>query len=400
MNTELLFPHPEHFYSFRNKPDRVLRALQAFAGLEEQLAVFRKKWAQRQWLLLLLLIVVGSVLTNLPQSTIVSDSITMEPPQSAVGMLAISPAVLGLLFYLLLFGVNKLFRSVRYVNPSSGSRAVIPIVIGAIFLACWAGPLFAVFGGALVVADLNAARMFSWSHDSWALLAGVLYSAGVLFFVSRFFWLRRIKLVTPQKGELFFCRRILGALLSDLPANRRCQVSFNPFPALWSEEKVKLPNGRDAWFDCLLRAEFDFGEDQACDILLLHRRTGKGQRKHKGWKHKVKLRICLSDPRVKELPDKETLKQQLAHTLNDIKVATAANSKDDAELQFRVEPDLLGFELRKEGNTLSYIETAVEPCAWGKTLKMSLLPHPDLVLGTIQGLSLLTVNMHPAKARS
>jgi hypothetical protein len=190
---------------------------------------------------------------------------------------------------------------------------------------------------------------------------------------------RRLGRITPQPFELFFCKTILQGVLRELPPDARCRVSLNPFPMEWSAVSQMPTHGiRSPLLDCLLDFRVELGQGRTLSMAVIHRRTVKGQRKFKGYKHKVKIKAVLeredgqlSTGNVRDRVLQLTKNKELAENdrwkfLDTVNVRTlSVNSRGSSLIA-----------------SLSYLTTT----AARSELEAHDLPHPELLLHLFQAM--------------
>ena len=307
-----------------------------------------------------------------------TDYIGWAYPKAYEG--GMSMTFLGVIFVIIAYTFNKCVSNARSVNPTKESRQVayaIAAIAGFMLFFPLVGN-FTNFFEPVVTAkrlvyigtDMENALLSVGISVMW-----VAVLCGVLAF-------RRIGKTVPQRPEIHFYERLVGHLLRDLSPRARCQVTINPLPVLWSTRMGVASSGKSAEFDLLLSARIRLGPQRRISIRVLHRRTQRGQRKNKGSKHKVKVSIRVTDPRLQRLSDK-TKKSLTTAALG----RTADRSDRKERYPFKWKPDSVLHDNHVDG-AVGWVETYLNPNAFLSRLGPKDIPSPYGILSRVRELFL------------
>lgn len=369
-----------NLYHWRDKPAKILQVLRGMRQIEAQLTSYRRKALTGYFLFMALLITAGYYLANSEHLLAWAAGVEL--------------AIMGLFLVVPAYALLTAILPGKHIRPSSDWR--ISRVLGA-FIFAWIinGPF--VSGGEPFGVRFARLRSFvSLFETPGPALIAIAYSTAWVWAFIGFMWLGRLKRGTPQREELNFCATILEKLVAEIPADAVCEVAFNPFHSVWSRFSRPLPGShKEAVFDFLLTAKLALGNGSRVDILVVHRRTSKGRRKHKGWKHKIKVRIKLSDPRLEqarsvrsEVGIYERYYNEILPTADTALKEITSYGKDLT----RMNPIAM-----REGGTLLVSETYIQGCALSSELSRKLIPHPWRVLASVRA-ALLTADALTSEA--
>ena len=210
-------------------------------------------------------------------------------------------------------------------------------------------------------------------------LFSVTFCALILLTLHR----RRLKFISPQAFEIDFCGQIVKTLLPELAPSAIVNLSFNPFPAEWSMWAMKRPHGgKTLFFDTLLDLRLDLGSARNLSIRVMHRRTSKGRRKHKGWKHKIKCKYVLSGDVPLQGSD-AAARQGFIHFR---KQTSSEIPKPENPLKFQSRLDASSTDFSSFDKSMFVVQTFLTPCKFSDRLDAGDLPHPKFVLEAVKAL--------------
>lgn len=275
VNSAAVNGESDKYYRFKETPDQLQKILQIFESLLQKQKT-SKIWA---WVFLFLFVDLAIVaMWQLEWRWYLVATVTK----------------LALFTYFGIYLLGKLVLPTRSVNPQGRSlkslfSLFVPIGVTIFF-----------FG---VNLDPRALGALPHPSTSPALAIWIyLFGLAVIGVVSQMMKIRRLGKGALQRAEIDFLTRTLNPLLAEVPVDQRCVLICNPFPALWSEhEEPGLRGARPVTSDTILKSSLSLGNDRTISIAAIHRRKIKGQRKNKGWKHKVKIACVITDPVVQTI---------------------------------------------------------------------------------------------------
>lgn len=194
----------------------------------------------------------------------------------------------------------------------------------------------------------------------------------------------RFRRVIPQASEIYFCLTILRGLIKEVAPGARCKIACNPFPSEWSSFQGKTPGGKVAYFDSLLTARLGLGSGRTMSLAVMHRRSSKGRNKHKGWKHKVKIKYCLTSEEGFAIFAAEPNARKISEF-----VVNAAKAEKELTADWKFRETIGGQSdnpVTVGQKTVVLTQGFFNPCAFSADLSTKELPHPNLVLASIRGL--------------
>ena len=371
-DAEASMPAPK-LYHFRDKPARILALLTTFSTFSDNMRSF-----VRNRLLLLSLLTLVFVIFCL--------AVYWHANKDA-WRFGTALMFAGAMFVFIGYFVRSVIDYLLKKTPGPGAAHATMFFVACVFGVPILGSIFSSGAQDLsgLIQGVKAGTSFAQAPLAAAL--GVTCGTGFVILVLAWLQLNRYSRVSPQEFELYFCRTILQRLLSDLTAGAVCDVSFNPFSSEWSEAEIFVPSIRKkATFDCILDLRLDLSAGRSLSIRVIHRRTSKGRRKHKGYKHKIKIkylyRLNGGGPASGNL--RKSLVQQFV---------TAQDSLKDLEKNnpcgflTKIPPE--AFQVENTTGNLIVMQTFGNPCTMRKDLAASELPHPLLVLATCRAMCLL-----------
>lgn len=349
-------PGGPKLYHFRDTPERILQLTQLFESLEALVSARRRRLGLGA-LIGFLVFIAGCI----------------GGGYEFFHRLVQPFVLISLLFLLYIYNIRTLVvrhRSNKTV-PGFGAGTGVLMFFGLFFLI----PLLT----SIQLRWFRAGANFSDTpgRATAALCLSTLFVGVVLMLLNR----ARLKKVQPQSHELFFVKEILERLLPEVAPNSRCTVAFNPFPEHWSVWETKLKKqGRSAYFDTLLDLRLDLGAERNLALRFLRRRTQKGQRKFKGWKHKLKCKYVLSSVHPLELPGKTKdviLKNVRAQTSRQV-------SPKVNQHKFLDTIPKMATDVRCGSKDITLTQTFLVTCTSSTELTPDAIPHPEQVLRTIK----------------
>ncbi|MFN8392128.1 MAG: hypothetical protein U0136_17685 [Bdellovibrionota bacterium] len=354
-------------YHFRDRPQAILDRLNCFAELGT--AIQKKRNRMR----FQMLFVAGGLIAALYQLGITTQEFVDVPGAPLM--------LLGFVFAVFAFNI----RTAVMYRRSSGSLPALSAGPIALTLICGFFSIMTIvsFGAS----DSSDGGLFgslksilsTVKHETSLLQSPqptlIAMALSIAFVWLLFSWLqyRRLGRVNPQPFELFFCKTILQGVLRELPPDARCRVSLNPFPMEWSAiSQTKGGSGRATMLDCLLDFRVELGQGRTLSTTVVHRRGVKGQRKFKGYKHKVKVKTVLeregAPVSTGNVRDRTVqLTQETPLTQNDRwKFIDSVNTRT--------------LSVNVQGSSLIATQSYLNPCTMRSNLTAAELPHPEILL--------------------
>lgn len=314
-------------FRLKGRPGKLLRLLPAYAALGATLRGLGAGVRRRQRLVTLGWLVVTAL-------GAAAAALTQRIDPGTFGSLA----ALGPLFCGYAAAFLRLFRN-PIVHPkmqaaASGRGEVIFITL---FLSVW------VAGG---TAAMTAEGFGILAHppafrDQWlGILAGLISATLFVCLMTLRARANRLANITIVEAELAWIQALANGLLKDAPPDTRVVMTFNPFPAFWSEERIANARERagytyPAGVDRPLTIDADFGDDltfslttQIMYVTKIKNRKGK----YKGTKYRMRQVMRFEHPRFAELLDAKYVKEAMADALSGVTPSRSDQaSKDDVK---------------------------------------------------------------------
>ena len=358
-------------YHFRDKPARILKLFPLFETLQESLDAKRRtlgRCVSLGWILFGFLLYAGDDLFHVRFRA------------------AVFPQLFCCTIFLILAYNLRTFvmrRRSGKVLPGirAGGGVAIALALFLLFPALTLITNLASLKGkvSLQVAPTLAIGAFAFSVFYCLLLLLTLYRS-------------RLRAISPQHFEIHFCREIVEKLLAELAPNAVCSLAFNPFPPAWSEWGVKPSQAaKEFFFDTILDLRLDLGASRNLTLRIIHRRSSKGRRKHKGWKHKIKCKYVFTSPYP--LSSGRGVREGLLKTLR--QRTNQQLPKNENTWKFREILDSQATNVDISEKMIVASQTFLTLCKMSQEIDAKDLPHPKLILETIRTISETLDSLHP-----
>lgn len=227
-------------------------------------------------------------------------------------------------------------------------------------------------GAALEVLRWLPNAPFSLEQQALLLTLGALQAAAIVCWANTL----RLKGFRAQSAGVAFSAPIITALLSEAPPNSRCSVGMNTVPESWTEYEIRASkSGKPAHVNPIFEATIDLGSQRRFAISAVHIHRSKGQRKHKGWKHKVKVKFTLhNEQTVPNAFVSQAVNEAIQGKLKQVP------TDDGSPWKFVRDINPRHIKVSTQQDNLSVVYTLPGPVLMSNALDASLLPHPAAVL--------------------
>lgn len=311
-------------FRLKGRPAKLLRLLPAYAMLGATLRGVGARMRRRQRQLTLAWLVVTALGAATASSTQRID------PGTFVSLAALGPIFCGYAGAFL-----RLFRN-PVVHPqlraaASGRGAIIFLTL---FLSVW---------GAVVAVVVTSAGFGIPAHppafrDQWlGILAGLSSATLFVGLMTLRARAKRLANITVVEAELDWIQALAKGLLKDAPPDTRVAMTFNPFPAFWSEKRIANARKRAGYTypasvdrPLTLEADFGAGLSFALTTQLTHVTKIKNRKgKYKGTKYRMRQVMRFEHPRFAELLDASYVKEAMADALSGLSSSRSGHASKD-----------------------------------------------------------------------
>ncbi|NQZ02120.1 MAG: hypothetical protein HRT45_15785 [Bdellovibrionales bacterium] len=366
-----------NYYNYSGKPKRVVRVVERFTKLSRAI----KKQASKAKM-------IGFVSIAISIGLVVAG-IFLDGGSDRIFLSLIFPAITLALFLILtrtviqigIFGISH--------EPYNKVKGIMAGIFGSMFIFMFVIP---------IALDASSNWVTYQPMNLATLLFSLVPAIGVVFGLNQLFFSWSLKRNGPQPAELFFISQILSPLLKELAPNSKFRITFNPFGTQASRTDLMKKFGKQRFVDHVLMAVIPIGDDGVIKIQASDFCQSKGQRKHKGWKHKFKMKISYRFP--EPLDDKKVgIAWQNMQTLTDAYLKAVP---PNPPYRFRVAA--VGsfpaeFEVNSTG--IRTVFTSPPQVTASKEIPETVIYHPRFVLRAIKAMTesyVYTMNDHQAKA--
>lgn len=176
---------------------------------------------------------------------------------------------------------------------------------------------------------------------------------------------------------------VLTALLAEAPPNSRCSVAVNSVPANWTAQIAARSSGsKPVYANPIFEATIDLGSGRRFSLSAIHLRRSKGRNKHKGWKHKVKLKYSLQ-----ELESTNT--QNLDNAFHSAFARYMRGFREEAPSSHRFIREIPTAQLKSHAQPggIAVVQTLPPLVLLSSSLGEAQLPHPRTVLAVCMAMS-------------